>query len=249
MNKKIFLVDDSQAFLMYAGLLLKRLNYRVIPCETGLECLRLLNLTEPDAVLLDIHMPSFDGLKILQHIKNDKKTASIPVIIVSHDASSELIEKCMNLGSYDFLTKPIKIDELYRVLERCFYSDANKIRKYLRERFVKKVVVTYRGGHFDFYAETLSAGGIYVRTRDPFPIGSDVELTLPFGEKGSLFLKGTVIYTKKIFEDFMNFPPGMAIQFKGLLDNDVRTLKTYVENLLAEDILASQEECVIEKSQ
>lgn len=249
MVKKILIIDDSPAFLMYIGLLLKRLNYRVIPCETGVESLRLLKLTEPDAVLLDLHMPSIDGLKILQHIRNDKQTASIPVIIVSHDSSSEAIEKCMNLGSCDFLTKPIKIDRLHDVLERCFYSHKGTNRKRLRERFVKKLVVTCRGNQFEFYAETLSEGGIYLRTRDPFPIGSDVELTLPLAEEDSLFLRGTVIYTKKLSEDFMNLPPGMAIQFKGLSDNDVRNLRTYVENLLAEDLLASQEERVIEKSQ
>jgi CheY-like chemotaxis protein len=109
MEKKIVIVDDSQTFLMYVGLLLKRMNYKVIQACDGVECLKVLKLTEPDAILLDLHMSPVDGLKILQHVKNDPQTASIPVIMVSNDANPDSVKKCTDLGAYDYLTKPVKI--------------------------------------------------------------------------------------------------------------------------------------------
>jgi len=247
MGKKIVLVDDSQTFLMYVGLLLKRLNYRIIPAGDGVECLKLLKLAEPDAILLDLHMPPLDGLKILQHIKDDSQTSSIPVIMVSNDSSPESVKKCLDLGAYDYLTKPIKIDRLHTVLEECFFSHRGTNRRHLRERFVKKLAVSTDGKEFEFYAETLSEGGIYLRTREPLPIGTEIRMTIGLDNSTSIRAQGTVIYTKRIQEDFMNLPPGMAVQFKGLSEKDVRSLKSYVADLLAKDILESQEEKIIEK--
>jgi len=247
MEKKIVIVDDSQTFLMYVGLLLKRLNYRIIPACNGVECLKLLKLTGPDAILLDLHMLPLDGLKILQHIKDDRQTSSIPIVMVSNDASPESVRKCMDLGAYDYLTKPIKIDRLHNVLQECLFGYKGTNRKHLREKFIRKLSVYCMGKDYEYYTETLSEGGIYLRTRDPFTIGTEVDITLRLDETHSLQVKGAVIYTKKIHEDFMNLPPGMAIQFKGLSDGDKQMLKSYVQDLLAKDILESQEERVIEK--
>ncbi len=246
-GKKIVLVDDSQTFLMYVGLLLKRLNYKIIPASDGVECLKLLKLTEPDAILLDLHMPPLDGLKILRHIKDDRQTSSIPIIMVSNDASPESIRKCMDLGAYDYLTKPLKIDRLHNVLEECFFAHRGTNRKHLRERFIRKLKVYCGGKECEYYTETLSEGGIYLRTREPHPIGTGLEITLQLNETHMLPVKGTVIYTKRLDEDFMNLPPGMAVQFNGLASGDVQMLKSYVADLLAKDILDSQEDRVIEK--
>lgn len=247
MEKKIVLVDDSQTFLMYVGLLLNRLRYKIIPACDGLECLKILKLAEADAILLDLHMKPVDGLKILKHIKDDPQTAAIPVIMVSNDGNGESIKKCMDAGAYDYLTKPIKIERLHNLLEECFFSHRGKNRKHLRERFVKKLKIHCGGNECEYYAETLSEGGIYLRTREPLPIGTDMEVTLTLDEALSIQAKGTVIYTKKINEDFMNVPPGMAVKFKGLSESEVKLLKSFLADLLAKDILESQEERVIEK--
>lgn len=247
MEKKIVLVDDSQTFLMYVGLLLKRLKYKIITASDGVECLKLLKLTEPDALLLDLYMPALDGLKVLQHVKQDRQTASIPVIMVSNDGSPDVVRKCRELGAYDYLTKPLKIDRLHDVLERCFFGHKGTNRGHLREKFIRKLPVSCRDREYEYYAETLSEGGIYLRTREPFPIGTDLEITLRLDEGLSLKVKGMVIYTKKIEEDFMNVPPGMAVQFRGLTPREAQLLKGYVTDLLAKDILESQEERVIEQ--
>ena len=192
-------------------------------------------------------MLPLDGLKILQHINDDPQTSQIPVIMVSNDASPDSVKKCMDLGAYDYLTKPLKIDRLHNVLEECFFAHKGTNRKHLREKYIRKLAVCCNGKEYEYYAETLSEGGIYLRTREPLPIGTDLEITLNINESHVLPAKGTVIYTKKLDEDFMNLPPGMAIQFKGLSKDEVHLLKSYVADLLAKDILESQEERVIEK--
>lgn len=247
MEKKIIVVDDSPTFLMYVGLLLKRLNYRVIPAGSGMELLKLLKLGEPDAVLLDVQMPVMNGLKALGHIKGDKQTENIPVIMMTSDGSDETIKKCKALGCHAYLKKPIKIDELHVVMEACLFSHKGTSRKHLRKDFIRKLPVTFREKNYEFYTETLSQGGLYLRTREPFPIGAEVELMLPLDGRAAIPLKGKVIYTKNLYGDFLNLPPGMAIQFMNLTDKEKQEIKGFVEDLLAKDILESQEERVIEK--
>lgn len=80
------------------------------------------------------------------------------------------------------------------------------------------------------------------------PVDSEVELELSVREH-ILSLRGTVIYTKKMFGDFMTLLPGMAIEFDELTDQDAQVLKRYIEDILAGDIMEDQEEPMIERKE
>lgn len=244
--KKIIIADNNKTFLMYLGLLLKRLAFQVIPAENGFEVLKLSKLAEVDIILLDIHLTMLDGLAVLRHLKEDKETSHIPVIILSSDSSSETMEKCRELGCFDYLKKPLRVDELHDSLQRCFFSQRGTTRRYLRVLYTNKVVLMYRGTEYELYAETLSEGGIYVRKEEPFPVGSEVAVKCSLGDK-SIQLKGNVIYTKKLFGDFLRLPPGMAIAFSGIGPEEVMTLRRYIEDVVAKDIFDSQHEKLFER--
>jgi len=59
----------------------------------------------PDIILLDILMPKMDGFEVLQHLKADKKTSNIPVIMLTNLNQKEEVEKCLVLGADDYLIK------------------------------------------------------------------------------------------------------------------------------------------------
>ena len=237
MAKKIILADDNRTFLMYAGLLLKRFGFRVIPAESGLEVLKIVKLTGPDLIMLDVHMAPMDGISVLRHIKQDTLISYIPVIMVSMDASSETREKCRQIGCFDYLLKPIKIDRLHDSMQRCFYEHLGTNRKHVRAYFNNKVMVECNGQTYELLSETLCEGGIYLRKEEPFPEGTNVTVTLNLPNTNPLTLKGKVIYQKSLFGDFLTLPPGVAIQFKGLSEQEVRSIKKHVEELVAADIL------------
>jgi CheY-like chemotaxis protein len=247
MSKKIILADDNRTFLMYLGLLLKRFGYKVIPAENGLEVLKLVKLIESDVVMLDVHMQMLDGISVLRHIKGDKRIAHTPVIMVSSDSSRETIEQCKVNGCFDYLLKPIKIDQLHASLQLCFFSHMGTNRKHIRTFFNKKVFVDCAGQTFEFFSETLSEGGVYLRKEEPFPVGTELCVVLPLQNGQKLTLKGEVIYIKKLFGDYLTLPPGMAVQFKHIAEKDSQLLRGHIENLIAEDILEGQGEKIIEK--
>lgn len=245
MRKKILIADDSQTFLMYIGILLKRMGFTVIPAENGLEVLKLLKLIEPDLILLDIRMPTLDGLTVLRHIKEDKEIQHIPVVMVSGDLSMEMMQKCKSFGCAEYLTKPIKIDKLHDALQECLFSGTGKKRNYLRVPFNAKVAILHNEKQINLYAESLSERGIYLRKKDPFPVGSTVEIVLPLKDGKSIKLQGTVIYIKGLLGDVLKVSPGMAIEFKEIADREADILKKYIEDIMAGDIIESQEDTII----
>jgi len=245
--KKIIIADDNRTFLMYLGLLLKRFEFNVMPAESGLEVLRLLKLTGADLVILDVHMKVMDGFTALRHIKEDKQTTHIPIIMVSHDANVEMADKCKDLGCFDYLTKPLKINKLHDSIQRCFFAHKGTSRRFLRVPFNNKVVLAHRGNDYSLYTETLSEGGMYVIKEDPLPAGSEVEVRCDLGERGEIRAKGNVIYTKKLFGDFLTLPPGMAIRFQELSEKDAVAIKLCIEDLMAKAIFDNQDNGYFER--
>lgn len=244
--KKIIVTDDNRTFLMYLGLILRRFDFKVMPAENGIELLKLLKLVGSDLVLLDVHMTNMDGITVLRHIKSDKALHHIPVIMLSTDASTETREQCSSLGCYDFITKPVKIAALHDSLQRCFFSHKGTNRKCLRIPFRKKVIVSYNGTPYELFAETLSEGGMYIRKEDPIPVGSEVTIQCSLHDGCSLHTSGKVIYTKKLYGDFLILPPGMAVEFTGLQESAVAPLRDYIKDSIAKDILDSRSQPLFE---
>jgi len=248
-SKRILLVDDSESFLMYVSILLHRMGFKkVIPTNNGTDALKLLRILTPDIVLLDIGMPQMDGVTVLRHIKGDTHTAKIPVIMITIASDRQSYEACERLGSCGYIRKPIDITELNQTLYRCVSSFTNgKRRQFLRTAFKEKVVVTCKGIKKQHYAVNISQRGVYIRMKNPFPVGTEVSITLPLKDGGFLNLNGNVIYIKDVSEELFKMPPGMAIEFTNLTSNDSEILRVYITELLIGDIIDEQDELIIKK--
>ncbi len=244
---KIIVADDSPPSLMYIGILLKRMGVTVIPAVNGIEVLKLLKVVDADIVILDIGMDTLDGITTLKYIKEDRQTSNVPVIMMSCDSSPQMIQKCRELGCAGYLTKPVKAYELHEAL-KCLASPKGTKRKHFRALLNKKVVVNHQGVEYELYAETLSEGGIYIRKKDPFPVGSDVEVTLPLKDESLVRFKGEVVHIKGFFGGEFKILPGMGIRFKEIADDQIEALKNYIEKLIADDISDSLEETIIRTS-
>jgi len=130
-SPKVLFVDDEIDFLQT---LMKRMKKRDLESEaakSGEEALNFLARHPVDIVVLDVKMPGMDGIQTLKEIK--RQHPFIEVIMLTGHANVEVAIEGMELGAFDYLMKPINIDELLYKLQ-----DAHK-EKLIREKRINEM--------------------------------------------------------------------------------------------------------------
>lgn len=109
---KVLVVDDNPQNLELILAYLEDVDCQSIAAEGGQQALEIIKNTPPDLVLLDVMMPKISGFEVCKRIKSNPESADIPVIMVT--ALNEIgdIEKAINSGTDDFLSKPVNKWEL-----------------------------------------------------------------------------------------------------------------------------------------
>ncbi len=93
-------------------------GYEVVEAANGDEALAIALSRLPDLILLDIHMPLRDGLSVVAELRRDPRFTSTPVIAVTATAMKGDMERGMEAGFTDYLTKPVAIDRLRQIIPR-----------------------------------------------------------------------------------------------------------------------------------
>ena len=108
--KKILVVDDEKPIREMLRKFLTKKGYEVFDAESGNDALKVIVEQSPHIVLLDIRMPETDGVEVLKRIKEENK--NIGVIMITAVSETAIAEKCMELGAFDYITKPISLEYL-----------------------------------------------------------------------------------------------------------------------------------------
>lgn len=112
----VLVVDDNLQNLELLQVYLEDIDCRTIPAHNGIEALEIVRKEPPDLILLDVMMPKMSGFEVCKRIKNDPKTSDIPVIMVTALNEFRDIERGIDSGTDDFLSKPVnKLELLTRV--------------------------------------------------------------------------------------------------------------------------------------
>lgn len=108
---KILIVDDSSTVLIMEELLLRR-KYDVLKATGGPQALRIAAEQRPDLILLDIVMPTMDGLETCRLLRGMESTRTTPIIMVTTRGEQKTMDAAYANGANDFVTKPIDQKEL-----------------------------------------------------------------------------------------------------------------------------------------
>ncbi|MBN1782460.1 sigma-54-dependent Fis family transcriptional regulator [bacterium] len=114
----ILLVEDNPAIRESLNDLLNNMNYTVTCCENGREAIDLLQGTAVDVVISDIMMPEVDGHRLLMKIKQNESLKHIEVVLFTGHGDIKSAVEAMRQGAYDYLLKPVDVQELGLVLKR-----------------------------------------------------------------------------------------------------------------------------------
>jgi DNA-binding response OmpR family regulator/DNA-binding CsgD family transcriptional regulator len=111
-NEVVLVVDDSPETLGMLNEALEQAGLSVLIALEGKQALTIAEKITPDIILLDAIMPNMDGFETCRRLKANPKLAEIPVIFMTGLSDTDSIIKGLDVGSVDYLTKPINPDEL-----------------------------------------------------------------------------------------------------------------------------------------
>ena len=108
----ILIVDDNAQNLELLQAYLEELDCETVAAYDGLQALEMVGKKKPDLVLLDIMMPQMSGFEVCRRLKKDPKTRDIPIIMVTALNEFGDIERGIDSGTDDFVSKPVNRLEL-----------------------------------------------------------------------------------------------------------------------------------------
>ena len=119
MLNRILIVDDSRAMRTFVRAALEeaKLVTEVVEAESGFEALRILPRESFDLALIDINMPSVNGLELIRFMRGSKAHKNTPLVIISSEASVLNRERGLALGADSYLIKPFSPSTLVDALK------------------------------------------------------------------------------------------------------------------------------------
>ena len=113
----LYIEDNPSNVDLLAGILRRRPGWTLTHAGTGGLGLELAGTTEPTVILLDLHLPDIKGLDVIRALQANPDTASIPVAVLSADATSTQVSRLLDAGAEEYFTKPIDVTEIFAFLD------------------------------------------------------------------------------------------------------------------------------------
>jgi CheY-like chemotaxis protein len=124
-TETVLYVEDNQSNLrLVERVLAKRPQIKLLSAMDGPLGVELARQHEPALILLDLHLPGMDGEEVLKHLKADERTARIPVVVVSADATDSRVERLLAGGAEAFLTKPLQVTRFMSLVDATLAEQA-----------------------------------------------------------------------------------------------------------------------------
>jgi len=122
MAKKIMVVDDSNAIRQSLVFTLKSAGYEVVEAANGVDALKLMREHTIGLFISDVNMPEMDGITLLKKIKDDKEYKHAPVIMLTTEASGDMINEGKEAGAKAWMIKPFQPDQLLDAVKKLFVA-------------------------------------------------------------------------------------------------------------------------------
>ncbi len=118
----ILITDDSSFQRGVIRSLVQKAGYTTEEAVNGIDGLAKITARKPDCILTDLLMPDMGGLELLEELQ--EQSITIPVIVVTSNSQNSVRDRCMELGAFAIIDKPVSSEELLPVLKRALSRTA-----------------------------------------------------------------------------------------------------------------------------
>lgn len=153
-GRRVLVVDDEPMVLNVLVRSLTRQGLEAIPAGDGQEALRLFSQAPCDLVISDLRMPGMDGLQLLHAIKDINPR--VPFIFISGYGDIPTVVEALKAGAENFLTKPLEMDLLAKVVAQSLSLSATQAPHMLQPARIRQITRLEVPSHFEYIRELVS---------------------------------------------------------------------------------------------
>lgn len=236
-HRSILVVGNKTQDLLFISLVLQRFKYEVIIAHNVAQALDRVSAWVPALILSDLVLPGMSGLDLFLLLKQDKRTAAVPLIfmIPMSDAAAE--RRCLDTGAAACVTKPIQAEELYQavqaIIEPMPRSDI-RIDARLPVSVNNEPLTCDEGGcQID-----LSEHGMFVPTQTPFPKNRRLMVDIHIDKERTISVEGSVLYSHN--SSVVPYKlPGMGLKFVKIAPQDQEYIRKFIRDEVTRDVRAA----------
>ncbi|HZR99473.1 MAG TPA: sigma-54 dependent transcriptional regulator [Chloroflexota bacterium] len=128
-RRRVLIADDDAAIRNLLKDFLGGEGFETVEARSGKEVLQAASTAEPDLMLLDLRMPDWDGMEVMRRLK--ERDLAVPVILMTAYGTSSSAIQAMQLGAFDYITKPFELEDVLLTVQRFFEHErlASEVRK------------------------------------------------------------------------------------------------------------------------
>jgi CheY-like chemotaxis protein len=216
-------------------MLLQQFNYQVCTASTAGQTLDLVSVAMPSLIMTDLILPGMSGVDLLRLLKQDPRTASIPVVIFYHAGDEAAERRCQNAGAAACISKPIEAEHLFRTVQR-----AIELTPRTNIRIQTTLSVTINSHSLDMIegdcASILSEQGMYVRMSNPYP--RNELLTIQINLNGHPISVDTMVLYSHTHGNGPFKEPGVGLRFLRLAPEDQLLIRQFIHEEIMKGIAA-----------
>jgi CheY-like chemotaxis protein len=113
----LYVEDNLSNLTLVQRILSRRPDIELIPCMQGRLALELARLHRPDLLLLDLHLPDISGEEVLAQLRKSPDCRSIPVVVLTADATQSQCDRLLAAGAHAYITKPLDVKPFIAILD------------------------------------------------------------------------------------------------------------------------------------
>lgn len=118
MNKKVLIIEDDMGISKILKIMLQKNDYTPLVAFDAIMGRSAVIRHQPDLILLDISMPGGSGIELLEFISRHPQCCSIPIVIMTANASNEIRAKAEELGVLSFIEKPFDVKQVLEIINK-----------------------------------------------------------------------------------------------------------------------------------
>jgi DNA-binding response OmpR family regulator len=216
MQRRGLVVDDEPQVCELIGKVLHSAGMEALTLSRSMEAPGILNEGQFDVVLLDLHMPSPDGIELARQMRGSTFNRTTPIILISDDLRPSALSVGFAAGASFFLYKPIDKDRLLKLLKATQGSMAHERRRTRRVPLQSRVRLKFGAQELEGETIDVSMSGLLVRSPRTAPVGSSLGISWRLSERMPPIVAGGLV-TRILNGDQM----GIQLDHFSLSDSEI----------------------------